>query len=157
MKVYLATSGSYSSYRVHGVYARREDAEAYEFSDNVDERELLESPQEVRSWHRLFWYPDNPEGEYEREGYFMGPYTTRNPDEMMPDRRDYDGCWDRVEHRWKGGYGDRGSGVLEVQGWDIERVRKVFGELRAEWLNCKALGMVWDPAKAEWTPGEVDA
>ena len=87
----------------------------------------------------------------------MGPYKTRNPDEMMPDRLDYDGRWERVEHRWKGGYGDRGSGVLEVQGWDIERVRKVFGELRAEWLNCKALGMVWDREKFEWTPGEVDA
>jgi hypothetical protein len=44
-----------------------------------------------------------------------------------------------------------------VSGWQVERIRKVFGELRAQWLNCKALGMVWDSAKGEWTAGEVDA
>lgn len=157
MKVYLASSGSYSDYRVLGIFAREEDAEAYELSEDVEEYEVHEGPQEVRAWRKLNWYPDQPEPEYETN-WSWGPCKTPNPyEDTHPERRDYDGRPNRVEHRWTRYRGERGSGHLEVCGWDIERIRKVFGELRAQWLSNKTLGMVWDPEKLEWTAPEVEA
>lgn len=35
MKVYLATAGEYSDYRVKHAFARREDAESYRLGDDV--------------------------------------------------------------------------------------------------------------------------
>jgi hypothetical protein len=160
MKVYLATSGSYSDYRVRGVFAREEDAEAYELADDVEEFDLKEGPQEVRSWHTLRWEPHRPEPDYVVNFSWSPPEGSRipNPSEGdRPERRDYDGHPNRVEHRWVGYPGSGTYGALVVGGWEIERIRKVFGELRAEWLNNKSLGMVWDSTKFEWTPGEVDA
>lgn len=160
MKVYLATSGSYSDYRVLGVFARLRDAEAYELADDVEEFELKEGPQEVRSWHTLRWEPDRPEPEYVVHFSWSPPGGSKIPnptEDSHPQRRDYNGHYKTVEHRWVGHPGKAGCGALVVSGWDVERIRKVFGELRAEWLNNKALGMVWDSTKFEWTPGEVDA
>ena len=159
MKVYLATSGSYSDYTIDHVFAKREDAEAYELADSVEEFELHEGPVETRVWYSLEWYTGDPEGEFEVSMPGVGhikPYmlTLTNPRPMESRRRDFDGRPKHVEHSWRAS--SRGS-CLRVEGWDAERVQKVFGELRAAWLNCKALGMVWDPLKFEWTPGEVDA
>ena len=154
MKVYLATHGSYSDFEVRAVFKREADAEAYELGDSVEEFDLLEGPKEVRTWHRLSWRPDMPEPAYETDGYYSGPGRVPNPHEdPYGVRQDYDGHPNRIEHRWQR-WGGQGSGQLEVCGWDVERIRKVFGELRAEWLNCKALGMVWDREKFEWTPGD---
>ncbi|MBG0828536.1 hypothetical protein HS041_12230 [Planomonospora sp. ID67723] len=152
MKVYLATYGSYSDYEVRRVFARREDAEAYELADDVEEFEVEAGPVETRFWHTLDWYPGDPdERQYEaRPGRF---HTIVNPREICSLPRDYDGHPRRIEHRWSPR--PIGLGCLSVGGWDIERVRKVYGELRAEWLNCQALGMVWDPQRLEWTPGEM--
>ncbi|MER7213192.1 hypothetical protein ABT340_39530 [Streptosporangium sp. NPDC000239] len=152
MKVYLASRGSYSTYRVVGVFARKEDAEAYELGEDVEEYDVHEGPQEVRAWLKLIWYPDHPDKDtWEGDGPY-NPY-----EDMRPERRDYDGHPNRVEHRWARGWGERGSGHLEVCGWEIERIRKVFGELRAQWLSNRTLGMVWDCDKLEWTAPEVES
>ncbi|MFI7113976.1 hypothetical protein ACIBK9_47200 [Nonomuraea sp. NPDC050227] len=157
MKVYLATSGSYSDFRVQGVFAREEDAAAYELGESVSEYELWEGPQQVRDWHELTWYPDLPEPVYERDSYYGGTMKMPNPYEetLVYNRRHYDGDERRVEHHWRDAGGAH-IGCLRVSGWSLEHIRKVFGELRAEWLYCKSLGMVWDPKKFKWTPGEVD-
>ncbi|KAB8186895.1 hypothetical protein FH608_046240 [Nonomuraea phyllanthi] len=161
MKVYLATSGAYSDYEIDHVFARREDAEAYELADRVEEFELHEGPVETRVWYSLTWWPDEPDGDHEvpmsghghRPDYML---TLTNPRPIEGRRRDFDARPNHVEHRWMGGYA-KGKASLTVEGWDAERVLKVYGERRAEWLNNRTLGMVWDSEKCVWTPGEVDA
>lgn len=162
MKVYLATSGSYSDYTIDHVFLKREDAEAYELSDDVEEFDLHEGPVKTRIQYSLAWWPDEPDGDHEVpvSGWGTRPdytITLTNPRPMDAHRRDFDGRPNHVEHRWHPGVHTNGRSSLIVQGWDLERVHKVYGELRAAWLNCKTLGMVWDSEKCEWTPGEVDA
>lgn len=159
MKVYLATSGSYSDYQVLHVFTRREDAEAYPLADEVEEFDLHEGPVETRIWHSLTWWPDEPDGDHEVPmpgGGGCEPHmlTLTNPRPMQASPWDFDGRPNHVEHRWRSGSATNGRSSLVVEGWDRERVVKVYGELRAAWLNCKALGMVWDSEKCEWTPGE---
>ncbi|MGW4422544.1 DUF7336 domain-containing protein [Streptosporangium sp. NPDC004631] len=154
MKVYLATHGSHSDFEVLRVFANREDAEAYELADNVDEFEVGDKPVETRPWHSISWYPDEPDGEHEREFRDGRTFTLTNPRPEYASCRDYDGRPNHVEHQW---HPCKGSGRLYVEGWDIERVRKVYGEQRAVWLSNKTLGMVWDPEKLEWTAPEVEA
>ena len=127
-KVYLAVSGEYSDYRVQHVFARREDAEAYELGDDVEERELQEGPVEVRTWHMLLW--DARIGD--REG--------TNPFESAQ-RKDFDGRAQHAEHQWHGDrdarYPERAGASaagprLYIGGWDLDRVRKVYSEQRAQ-------------------------
>jgi len=122
MKVYLATSGEYSDYRVQHVFARREDAEAYALGDDVEERELHDGPVEVREWHRLMWHPDAPDSD--ADGLALGnPY-------MISEQRDFDGRPGHIQHGW-----DRASQFyLRVEGWDLAGVRKVYSEQRAQRL-----------------------
>ncbi len=152
MKVYLATSGSYSDYRVVRVFLNKEDADAYPLKDYVEEFDLHEGPVETRPWYVLKWFPDEPDGEHVVESTNNGHYhscTLVNPREMYARHQDYDGHPNRLEHRWLNG---RDSGCLWVEGWEEERVRKVYGELRAEWLNNKSLGMEWDRVSLTWKP-----
>ena len=122
-KVYLATSGEYSDYRVQHVFARREDAEAYELATGVEEYELQGGPVEVRVWHILWWNAEQPDAE--RDGSRLG-----NPWELT-DSRDFDGNPRRAAHDWGRRFGER---VLRVQGWDRERVLKVYSEQRAQYI-----------------------
>ena len=133
-KIYLATSGEYSDYRVQHVFSRREDAEAYELGDGVEERELQEGPVEVRVWHMLFW--DARIGD--RKGDSL---RQANPYEYSQ-RRDFDGRPGHTEHRWHGDHdaryperaGTSANGPrLQVSGWDLDRVRKVYSEQRAQY------------------------
>ncbi len=119
-KVYLATSGEYSDYRVRHVFTRREDAEAYRLADEVEERELHDGPVEVRAWHTLTWRPKFPD----RPAEFP---QVANPFESK-ELRDFDGQPGLVEHEWTQGP------VLNVRGWDLRRVRKVYSEQRARYL-----------------------
>lgn len=125
MKVYLATAGEYSDYRVLHAFARREDAEAYEGGEYVEEYELLDGPIERRTWHMFWWNPELPD--QERDGQRMG-----NPWEFT-DRRDFGGDARHVEHRWEGPP-QRTGPVLHIQGWDLDRIRKVYSEQRAQYL-----------------------
>lgn len=118
MKVYLATSGEYSDYRVAHVFTRQEDAEAYRLGDDVEERELQEGPVEVRRWYMLRWATDVAD----REAVFV---YAANPAEYS-ELRDFDGDDRHAEHHWNGVY-------LDVGGWDLALVRKVYSEQRAQY------------------------
>lgn len=125
MKIYLATSGDYSDYRVRHVFARKEDAEAYALGDDVEEFEVQEGPVEVRPWHELMWWPDRPDRQ-------AGEFTGANPLVYSAGRRDYDGNARHVDHRW-----NDARTCLEVEGWERERVMKVYSEQRAQHLAHK--------------------
>jgi hypothetical protein len=127
MKVYLATSGEYSDFRVRHVFARREDAESYELGDDVEEREVRDGPVEVRSWHRLYWHPGKPDAD-DGDSFALGnPWSSSRPS-------DFDGRARLVEHRWDDTAGGR---VLTVEGWDLDGVRKVYSEQRAQHIAAQ--------------------
>lgn len=123
MKVYLATAGEYSDFRVCHAFARREDAESYKLGDEVMELEVRDGPVEVRYWYDLDWRADRPN---ERSGT---AYTLANP-YMDSELRDFDGNERHVQHTWSGS-------SLNVQGWDKALVRKVYSEQRAQYLARK--------------------
>jgi hypothetical protein len=126
MKVYLATSGEYSDFRVRQVFARREDAESYELGDDVEEREVRDGPVEVRSWHFLYWRPGKPDSG--GDSLACGnPWSSSRPS-------DFDGRPRLVQHHWD----DHGPGrVLAVEGWDLDGVRKVYSEQRAQHIAAQ--------------------
>lgn len=129
MKVWLATSGEYSDFNVVHAFAREEDARAYELGDDVMEFELHDGPIEVRTWYSLVWDADRPD----RPGDGM---RLPNPDTSTA-RRDFDGHPRRAEHRWGDNrYGRR----LLVEGWDLERVHKVYSEQRAQYIARQDMG-----------------
>jgi putative lipase involved disintegration of autophagic bodies len=125
MKVYLATSGEYSDYGVRRVFARYEDAEAYELADNVEEYELTEGPMEVRTWHHLLWWPDLPDREQTSSAAANPSFST--------ERRDFDGHPDNVVHQWHIGPHHLPA-RLGISGWDLDRIRKVYSEQRAQYI-----------------------
>jgi len=125
VKVYLATSGEYSDYRVGHVFTRREDAEAYPLGDDVEERELRDGPVEVRDWHTVTWRADAPD--LPADGLrATNPWVTSY-------LRDFDGRPGHIEHDWAGPP-ERAGPVLAVRGWDREGVMKVYSEQRAQFL-----------------------
>jgi len=125
VKVYVATSGEYSDYRIQHIFASREDAEAYEGADDVIEWEVLEHPVERRAWYEIIWSP-KIEDRDQIPGFRMA-----NPDESSWPR-DYTGNDSGyATHHWT----SRGREVvLCVQGWELDRVRKVYSEQRAQYL-----------------------
>lgn len=128
MKVYLATAGEYSSFRILHAFAREEDAESYKLGEDVTELELHDGPVEVRTWYRLMWRGDQPESDRE-----ANPYVEAG------DLRDFDGNEKHVEHRWGRAYQQEvpGEAHLTVEGWDLALVKKVYGEQRAQYLARK--------------------
>lgn len=134
MKVYLATTGEYSDYRVVHVFAREEDARAYLLAGDVEEYELQEGPVEVRSWHHLRWVPGEPDTPQAPPGL---PTDDANPC-VWSDLRDFDGHPKRVEHTWRE---RRWGKILLVEGWDLERVRKVYSEQRAQHIARQDMGV----------------
>lgn len=126
MKVYVATSGSYSDYGIDHVFARKEDAEAYASSSDegsVREFHVSTAPVERRAYYRLGWraYDDD------------GP---DNPWEFVFEGEDYPAdATDRPASRWvRGNAGPhRPMHTLMVEGWDREAVRKAYQDKRAEY------------------------
>lgn len=131
MKVYLATSGEYSDYCVKQVFARREDAEAYDLGDAVEEFEVQEGPVETRIEYRLYW---NTRIEDREASATAGA----NP-WIAKERLDFDGQPRRVEHQWNH-HAQYGS-TLTVKGWDLDRIRKVYSEQRAQYIACTDIGV----------------
>lgn len=121
MKVYLATSGEYSDYHVQHVFAREEDARSYELADDVEEYDLREGPVRTAIRYVLQWQPGLPD----RDGDSL---RLANPYEST-ERDDFDGHLSRVEHRIL-----EPGGLLVVKGWDLNGVRKVYSEQRAQIL-----------------------
>jgi hypothetical protein len=121
MKVYLATRGEYSDYRVCHAFAKREDAEAYPLGDDVKELEVRDGPVEVRTWHTLQWNPAVPDRDA------SSPFAS-NP-AVYSERRDFDGDEGAVLHEWR-----KVPLALFVRGWDRDRVLKIYGEQRAAYI-----------------------
>lgn len=134
MKVYLATKGEYSDYDVVHVFAREEDADAYPLADRVEEYELHQGPVDCRYWHSLEWYPERPDSE---PIYAGAAYAhTGNPWEFGS-LRDYDAKIPACEHTWGEVFNielQRMTPRLNVRGWDLDRVRKVYSEQRAQFI-----------------------
>lgn len=133
MKVYLAYSeeGYDGERAVLHVFARREDAEAYEFSADVDEFEVDEGPVEIRTWHRLEWMADLPDETATVSHRRGNPVESQQP-------RDFDGDEQRVEYGW---HTLRWGDVLLVEGWDLDRIRKVYSEQRAQHIARQDMGV----------------
>lgn len=117
--VYLATAGEYSDYRVCHAFARREDAESYKLGGEVLELEIHDGPVEVRYWYDLDW-------DSRVQDRNSSPTRYGNP-HVEPELRDFDGNERHVQHTWSGAW-------LNVQGWDLALVKKVYGEQRAQYL-----------------------
>lgn len=128
-KVYLATAGEYSDYRVVKAFASSDDAWAYPLGDDVLELELHDGPVEVRMWSKLWWWPHEPDSE---------DYGSSNPQEYHS-QKDFDGRPKWVEHRWTNN--TAGQSLLVVEGWDAQAVRKVYSEQRAQHLARQDLGV----------------
>ena len=127
--VYLATSGAYSDYEVRHAFAKREDAESYKLGDNeVLELEVHDGPVEVRTWYALTWRTDWPEREATAHAS-ANPHVGYGP-------RDFDGNEKHAEHYWSGPPA-RVTDILDVQGWDLALVKKVYSEQRAQYLARK--------------------
>lgn len=130
-KVHLATAGEYSDYRVLKAFTSSDDAWAYPLGEDVLELDLHDGPVETRMWSELWWWPH--ESDSERDGFAMG-----NPSEQHA-QKDFDGRPKWVEHRWS--HNNTGQSVLVVEGWDVEGVRKVYSEQRAQHLARQDLGV----------------
>lgn len=132
-KVYLATAGEYSDYRVVKAFTNSDHAWAYPLGDDVLELELHDSPVEVRMWSEIWWWPHEPDG----DGFGIS-----NPNESHS-QKDFDGRPDWVEHRWS--HNNTGQSVLVVEGWDLQRVRKVYSEQRAQHIAKQDMGVTPKP------------
>jgi len=120
MKIYLATAGEYSDFRVCHAFSRREDAEAYSIGDDVLELELHDGPVDVRYWYDLDWRA------HWGDRKVISGISIANP-EITSELRDFDGNEKHVEHTWSGS-------SLNVQGWDKQLVLKVYSEQRSQYV-----------------------
>lgn len=117
--IYLAWSGEYDDRRLEAAFTQREDAEALELSDDVEEVPLRNGPAEVRDWHGMIWYLGRPlqTPEETPKGNTSNPY----PYSGGPQRKVYDGQPKRLEVS-KGMPNSVGYGTVWVWGWDLELV-----------------------------------
>lgn len=135
MKVYLATSGDHGDYSILRVFRNREDAEAYELADDIDEREVEEGPVDVRRWHGLYWYSWCPDLAFNERGQ-TNPVTVSEPREYDPVQQ--------VGHWWtvyEARSGSPGGHQLTVCGWDWQAVQKVYAEQRAQYMAKRDMGV----------------
>lgn len=140
MKVYIVTTGSYSSYGISQVFQNKADAEQYAatFSGSsdaeVEEYELREGPVKKRArWH-LQWYSCLPA--FLDLGVRKIRYEVPEPRVWSYDEDDL-GEQIKISVTWvhEKSYGDRD--VLSINGPSEEAVRKVFSEQRAQYLARK--------------------
>jgi hypothetical protein len=137
MKVYLAFANGYDDRRVERVFARRADAEAYGLADEVEEFEVLEGPVEVREWHTLHWVAGCPDRAQPEGGRAANPVLTS--DRWAVDERPSGVTIDWKKHPKAAVVIATGEVLTEVthtltvEGWDLERVRAVYAEQRADY------------------------
>lgn len=123
MKVWIATSGSYSDYRIEAVFTHEEDARDFELGEDSEEYEVHDGPLEVRDWWTLMWFPQSS-----------------HPRDPIPHakRRAFDGHPNYARHEWRK---DGRASYLVVEGWERERVLKVYSEQRAQYIARKDMGV----------------
>jgi hypothetical protein len=126
MKVYAAVAGEYSDYRVCHIFAREDDARTYRLGDAVEEYELLEGPVDVRYWHQLSWHSEVADVPHSPE--LLSLARTANPYEWS-EMADFD-AGRKLGHNW---VHDPNRSYLSVFGWDVQAVRKVYGEQRGQY------------------------
>lgn len=140
--VWLVSSGSYSDYSVHAAFTTKELAEETASVFNaatdswhdyfVEERPLLSRPGEmVTTWRASvnIWDDGTTSDMREVSARVEPEVNLLYPEDAVPARW----RWVRAPvHQGKGGR-------LEVSGVDLERVRRVFGDKRAEILATPAL------------------
>jgi hypothetical protein len=119
--VYAATSGEYDDdWCIHHLFTRQADAEAYEGGDAVHVYPLQYAPVEMRDWFELHWNPARPDERHRPAD------TMRNGNPWWyTERRDFTGAdpaW--VSDKWLP------NGLLEVTGWDRDRVRARYRKIR---------------------------
>jgi hypothetical protein len=129
VKVYVVTSGEYSDYHIVRIFLNQADANAYQLGDDVSEWDVAEGPVEVRNWYQLCWWPHRPDAEGRDD---PNPWW-RN------ESRDFDDNERACTHRWHEAPGTDRFTSLTIQGWDRERILKVYSEQRAQYL---ALGRI---------------
>lgn len=130
-KVYLATAGEYSDYRVLKAFTNSDDAWAYPLGEEVIELELHDGPIEVRMWSELWWWPHEPDSP-------DSSFQHGNPHESHT-QKDFDGRPKWVERRWT--RNNRGQSLLVVEGWEAQAVRKVYSEQRAQHIAKQDMGI----------------
>jgi hypothetical protein len=123
-KIYLATAGEYSGYHVVRAFTREEDARSYALADDVEEYELSDGPIEVRTRWTLTWRPHLPDQKNDGNRV-SNPYESHS-------RRDFDGRAGHAQHQWTKSH--RGEDTLLIGGWDLQRIRKVYSEQRAQYI-----------------------
>lgn len=136
MKVYVATSGSYSSYDVEHVFLKEEDARAWCDADignhherSWNEYDVLEAQPVYKTFYSLTWWPyldDHEEG----PGAAPNPRVISYEKVFLKDSR--------PAHRWDeykcGPYDYTG---LRIEGWDRETVMKVYSDQRGMYTARK--------------------
>lgn len=137
MKVYIATSGSYSDYRIDNVFLNEADAKAYtdaqihgrSWADaSYDEWDVHEGPVERRTKYSLMWWPHLPDKESSSTA-LPNPYTRDYTEDWSPVVTQLKHYWDHIDvHDFD---------VLHVEGWDKQAVLKVYSEQRATYLARK--------------------
>ena len=135
MKVFIATSGEYSDYRIDHVFLNEEDAATYAQTKNDvgawDEYEVREGPIERRAFYCLSWWPHQADSRT-TSGTLANPYVTDYV-------QDYDPNF-KLKHEWGKSWHydeDQRKDVLKVEGWDKQGVLKVYSEQRAQYLARK--------------------
>ncbi|MER7361906.1 hypothetical protein [Nonomuraea wenchangensis] len=114
MKVYIAVS-TYESYdyeaghQVLRVFARREDAEAYDLADNVLEFDVEEKPLEVRPRYVVTW-----------------DHAQEQPPSITSYEAAVDGREDTREHAETGSY-------VQEETWDEARAKALFEQKQREY------------------------
>lgn len=124
MKIYVVFD---DTSRPLGGFANRKDAERL-FNDHtnavyIETVELYDGSVETRQWYRVVWCPQKPEPGQEdyRE-------DDPNPRFFVVDEVAYQGRpKGYVESGWRSALGRE---FLDVQGWDIAHVRKVYATMR---------------------------
>jgi hypothetical protein len=104
-------------------FTRAEDAHAYSVGADVLTLEVRDGPVKTRPWHKIFWVPP------------------LEPHESCVEK-DFDGRPGRVEYAWlRGDVGSPPRTALTVEGWDAQRVRKVYSEQRAQHIAKQDMGL----------------
>lgn len=131
-KVYIGTTGCYSSYQIVHVFATEQDARDWRAEDpderDYEEHEVLTGPLAIqrRPYHRLWWrtfLDDDLDG-------------STNPDERSYPEDYKRGTSTRPSVTWHRRGED--TALLQVEGWDHDSVLKAYQDERAAFLAHKA-------------------
>jgi hypothetical protein len=139
VKIYLATSGSYSAYEVHQAFKNEEDAKAYidgMYEGQVEEYELWDGPVKKRKHWYLVW--TSKEVDRSADGRTGAVRSIESEANVWSTDDDDIGGPVKIKVAWfVQAYYDGPIDRLEIAGPSEEAVLKVFSEQRAQYLAQK--------------------